>query len=162
MAFSWHVAGRTALTSRWRDVDEEAVSPVVGTILMVAIAVVLAAVVFVLATKLSSNKDDQAENVGITVNSPTSPAIYVNQVKAGQNSPYDLSDMQVFIDNTPCTLAPALHDANGDGRWGVGEAFVFTSDCQSPPVPLGAGESHLVYVLIHGHAVLHYVKVTVS
>ena len=44
--------------------DDEAVSPVIGVILMVAITVVLAAVVFVLVTKLSGNNTDNTPSIG--------------------------------------------------------------------------------------------------
>jgi flagellin-like protein len=43
--------------------NEEAVSPVIGVILMVAITVVLAAVVFVLVSNLSKNSNTAAPNV---------------------------------------------------------------------------------------------------
>jgi flagellin-like protein len=43
--------------------DGEAVSPVIGVILMVAITVVLAAVVFVLVSNLSKNSNTTAPNV---------------------------------------------------------------------------------------------------
>lgn len=46
--------------------DERAVSPVIGVILMVAITVVLAAVVFVLVMNLSHNGAVQAPHVAIT------------------------------------------------------------------------------------------------
>ena len=44
--------------------DEEAVSPVIGVILMVAITVVLAAVVFVLVTKLSGSGNQNTPVIG--------------------------------------------------------------------------------------------------
>jgi len=43
--------------------NEEAVSPVIGVILMVAITVVLAAVVFVLVSNLSKNSNTAAPNI---------------------------------------------------------------------------------------------------
>ena len=46
----------------WRS-DSSAVSPVIGVILMVAITVVLAAVVFVLVSNLSKNSNTTAPNV---------------------------------------------------------------------------------------------------
>src|ERR1051326_867001 len=47
--------------------NDEAVSPVIGVILMVAITVVLAAVVFVLVTKLSNNNSSSAPTMSISV-----------------------------------------------------------------------------------------------
>jgi archaeal type IV pilus assembly protein PilA len=46
--------------------DDEAVSPVIGVILMVAITVVLAAVVFVLVTRLSGDEASTTPNFGFT------------------------------------------------------------------------------------------------
>jgi flagellin-like protein len=43
--------------------DDQAVSPVIGVILMVAITVVLAAVVFVLVSNLSKNSNTAAPNI---------------------------------------------------------------------------------------------------
>ena len=47
---------------------DEAVSPVIGVILMVAITVVLAAVVFVLVTKLSGNQNEDAPDLSFAKN----------------------------------------------------------------------------------------------
>ncbi|MHB8634720.1 MAG: type IV pilin [Thermoplasmatota archaeon] len=49
--------------------NEEAVSPVIGVILMVAITVVLAAVVFVLVTKLSNNNSTSAPTLSFSTDS---------------------------------------------------------------------------------------------
>jgi archaeal type IV pilus assembly protein PilA len=46
--------------------NEEAVSPVIGVILMVAITVVLAAVVFVLVTRLAGNNNDAAPQISFS------------------------------------------------------------------------------------------------
>src|ERR1700738_2716657 len=46
--------------------NEEAVSPVIGVILMVAITVVLAAVVFVLVSNLSKNSNASAPNISFS------------------------------------------------------------------------------------------------
>lgn len=45
--------------------SEEAVSPVIGVILMVAITVVLAAIVFILVTKLTGQQAQQAPQLGV-------------------------------------------------------------------------------------------------
>jgi flagellin-like protein len=48
--------------------NDEAVSPVIGVILMVAITVVLAAVVFVLVSNLSKNSNQSAPNISFNQN----------------------------------------------------------------------------------------------
>lgn len=50
--------------------NEEAVSPVIGVILMVAITVVLAAVVYVLVADFGSNTQEPAPNVSMASDGP--------------------------------------------------------------------------------------------
>lgn len=52
--------------------NDEAVSPVIGVILMVAITVVLAAVVFVLVTRLAGNQEDQSPTLTFSKQSNSS------------------------------------------------------------------------------------------
>lgn len=49
--------------------NDEAVSPVIGVILMVAITVVLAAVVFVVVSKLANNNAEAPISIGVSRNS---------------------------------------------------------------------------------------------
>lgn len=51
--------------------NDEAVSPVIGVILMVAITVVLAAVVFVLVTRLANNQGNQSPTISFDTRSTT-------------------------------------------------------------------------------------------
>ena len=62
--------------------NDEAVSPVIGVILMVAITVVLAAVVFVLVTKLSNNQSSTTPNFGFN-SSTASKSVTVTSADPG-------------------------------------------------------------------------------
>jgi flagellin-like protein len=70
--------------------NDEAVSPVIGVILMVAITVVLAAVVFVLVSNLSKTSDKN-ESASAQVTSPTSDVISITLITQGEHAPYDLT-----------------------------------------------------------------------
>src|ERR1051326_814014 len=87
--------------------DTEAVSPVIGVILMVAITVVLAAVVFVLVTKLSGNQQNTQEAASVRLSSPAAGKIYVTLVTGGANAPYALNDVSVTVDSHSCGLTAA-------------------------------------------------------
>ena len=58
--------------------NDEAVSPVIGVILMVAITVVLAAVVFVLVTKLSGNQTSNTPSISFDVSDTARTAKVIN------------------------------------------------------------------------------------
>jgi flagellin-like protein len=69
---------------------DEAVSPVIGVILMVAITVVLAAVVFVLVSNLSKTSD-KAEEAATTSRSPSTGVLEITMVKVGDHGPYNFT-----------------------------------------------------------------------
>ncbi|MHB8634721.1 MAG: type IV pilin [Thermoplasmatota archaeon] len=81
--------------------NEEAVSPVIGVILMVAITVVLAAVVFVLVTKLSSNNSTSAPTLSMSTDS-VADKLTVSSAGTGA----DWSRIKVSVGQ--CTLASNL------------------------------------------------------
>lgn len=162
--------------------DDRAVSPVIGVILMVAITVVLAAVVFVLVTKLSGNQKDTGESAQTSVTSPSSTKIYVTLIRLGQNGPYQITgtaDVALVVDSTACTFdvvtggtpgVASLQDtAATAGKWDAGETIIITpsataTDClhtggTNPATP---GSTHLVSVTIHGTLVHDNTKVVLS
>ena len=118
--------------------NEEAVSPVIATILMVAITVVLAGVLYVWASQLAEgNTDGDFSMYDFSVTdasgSPTSAGgedlVYV-ALDAGE----DLSWATVIVQlsnggaYSECTnpdqtadTACAVSDSNNDGKWGFGE-----------------------------------------
>ncbi|MEA3189456.1 MAG: Archaeal Type pilin, N-terminal [Thermoplasmata archaeon] len=86
--------------------NDEAVSPVIGVILMVAITVVLAAVVFVLVTRLAGNQEDQSPSITFNKQSDSSLAGGTLTVIAVQGAPDNgLVWGDVEIKNTSGTAA---------------------------------------------------------
>lgn len=81
---------------------EEAVSPVIGVILLVAITVVLAAVVFVLASKLSEDDGDAGATFAATKDETRD---YVNVAAAGIG--YNYGQFEILAD------APIAFRLNG-------------------------------------------------
>jgi flagellin-like protein len=86
--------------------NDEAVSPVIGVILMVAITVVLAAVVFVLVSNLGKGTDAKPQ-VGFTKDENGASAGGTLTVATITNGPINLKDFVVGGTSnagTPCTL----------------------------------------------------------
>lgn len=75
--------------------NDEAVSPVIGVILMVAITVVLAAVVFVLVSNLSENANTSNPQVAFTSDEQGATAGGVLTVVSITNGPLDLNKIMV-------------------------------------------------------------------
>ena len=145
---------------------DEAVSPVIGVILMVAITVVLAAVVFVLVSNLSKTSD-KAEEAGIQVSSPIAGQIYVTLIKAGANAPYSTNsqdttttnDAVIQMDGQTCDSGATAGEFNalpgGDALWGAGETVVFDTDCSADfatpsAVTLTSNSQHTISVSVRG------------
>ena len=98
--------------------DDEAVSPVIGVILMVAITVVLAAVVFVLVTKLSSNQSEQTPDMSLQLNDATDR---ISVVSASPTADWDRLRISTgsagtikFALNGNAGLASTTVDADGE------------------------------------------------
>lgn len=155
---------------------DEAVSPVIGVILMVAITVVLAAVVFVLVSNLSKTSD-KGEDSSATVSSPQAGRIYITLVRQGQNGPYTTGttnpESVISVDNQACTLGEATTNegvlgATGStaNEWEAGETIIIgalatAADC-GDDTSLVAGSTHFVTVVVHGTLILDNVKVVIQ
>ena len=118
--------------------NEEAVSPVIATILMVAITVVLAGVLYVWASQLAEgNTDGDFSMYGFTVSdaagSPTADSgqdlVYV-AMDAGEDLSWATVIVQMSAGTVPyteCTNPDQTADTgcavsdNGDGKWAFGE-----------------------------------------
>lgn len=151
---------------------DEAVSPVIGVILMVAITVVLAAVVFVLVSNLSKTSD-KSEDVAFKADSPTIAQIQITMIKMGTNGPYspntengaDLvaDDVVINLDGVACaygvdgdeadTTGEYLGRFGADNLWGAGETASLTNECDGT---IGGGDAlissteHQVQITVRG------------
>lgn len=101
--------------------DDEAVSPVIGVILMVAITVVLAAVVFILVNDLGSSEED-APDMGFSKDNDAG-TITIVKAPSGSNI-LDWSDLSVG--GTAACTEPASTDTvdAGDQLTGCGTGTV--------------------------------------
>ena len=75
--------------------NEEAVSPVIGVILMVAITVILAAVIAAFVFEMSSDMPDTTKNVAISVKAATGNAVMVT-IEGGSDLP-KLQSMKLTV-----------------------------------------------------------------
>ncbi len=122
--------------------DEKAVSPVIATILMVAITVVLAAVLYVMVTGLIGGGGTQPPTVSFGPAEATAVAREYTVDVAGVDRAVTLTSFQVVLQNTtgtPSTMFTAAlaggsvgtsggvtllyEDLNGDGKLTGGDFF---------------------------------------
>lgn len=127
----------------------------VGTMLMVAITVLLASVVYVQVRGSATEQKDIVEHTAVSLRSPLPNQITVTLAFEGDHGPYGLDDVLISVDNQPCTLGGSdamgqVHDNNGDGYFGAGDWISFDHDCQQTPAVMQSGSIHLVDVAIHG------------
>jgi flagellin-like protein len=92
------------------DVSDEAVSPVIGVILMIAIATVLAGVLFVIVSQIGQS-NDQAPTIQFVRDNQNGQLIIVRALR-----PYDLVDVEAranvdarFGYNAPATIDLPAH-----------------------------------------------------
>ena len=117
--------------------DDEAVSPVIAVILMVAITVVLAATVYVWVSGFGSQSGSPAKSLSLTSNGAYDSTGFVKEyVVASATQGMKYSDMSFTIDGAPFTLAVAA----GDNVWYIergGTALTPLATAQSAAVTAG-------------------------
>lgn len=125
---------------------DEAVSPVIGVILMVAITVVLAAVVFVLVNNLTGEQDAN-EAAAARVSSPVAGQIHITMITAGENAPYafgEIDEFTIALNGINCLVDNAAGDldynviGNGDAFWDAGETIIIANACTNTALGGGA------------------------
>ena len=104
---------------------EEAVSAVIGVILMVAITVAIAATVYVYVTGIVPTTSSTTENAGVTVSESSVNKIKIVLASGGQSYPtggYLQANIAVFINGSaPVEGAPP-------STWSVGESILIGSN----------------------------------
>ena len=142
--------------------NDEAVSPVIGVILMVAITVVLAAVVFVLVSNLGKGTE-AAENASASLQSPSSGVIQITLVKAGDSAPYTYaagaSHYTVAINGSECDSddgLPASIDAGSVIRIDATDANNGSDDgaCEGLAAFVAGAQDVAVTVTVAGSTIL--------
>ena len=126
--------------------SKEAVSPVIATILMVAITVVLAAVLYVMVMGFGSNPDN---NPTMSLSKGTTQTAHQEKILvASVSDPQDVANIKISMvvgSNTPVvltlpaggvTLAPVqtvtFVDVANDGKVGSGDYFLVTGPTPAP------------------------------
>ena len=120
------------------NMNEEAVSPVIATILMVAITVVLAGVLYVWASQLAEGNTDgdfsmydfEVNSAGTTFSAETGEDVVYVSLDAGDDLSWSTvivqmkADGGVYVECTNPDKASATScavDDNDDGKWAFGE-----------------------------------------
>ena len=130
--------------------NEDAVSPVIGVILMVAITVILAAVIAAFVFGMTSDMPDTTKNVAIGVKSVASNNIAIT-VQGGSDLPR-LEHMKITVDgdetnmyytqDTKGSIALGSASPSGAGAFTIGSTWQTDDD-----LPLaGTGSEHVIVV----------------
>lgn len=137
-----------------KSIDKDAISAVIGVILMVAITVAIAAVTFVYFSGLMGAPETEKENAGIAV-MPDNGKIKITLIKSGKNMPssgYAFSNAVTIRVNG--TVLDETNFAVGNTGWDIGESLFIgestpTLDDNSADVTnLGAGDYSLTVTII--------------
>jgi flagellin-like protein len=132
--------------------EDDAVSPVIGVILMVAVTVVLAVAVFYIAGQYTQNPTQSL--TAITLNIRDSPAqlndrtadpIVIITLQAIQGSPLDLNDVYFTVSSDRVGWSTASHSPSA-GMWQVGSTVALT---EVSPAQVSAGPC---YVRVYSRA----------
>jgi len=113
--------------------NDEAVSPVIATILMVAITVVLAGVLYVWAANLaeSNTNGDLALYSFSGSDAPDDNGVLVT-MSQGADVNHASIDVKVSINGgqgSVCALTTCYTDADGGSTWDTGEDLLVSADC---------------------------------
>jgi len=106
---------------------EEAVSAVIGVILMVAITVAIAATVYVYVTGIVPQTSSTTENAGVTVAEASDNRVKVTLASGGQSytsTGYLQANIAVFFNGTAATNMPA--------NWVVGQSILLGDNAGTP------------------------------
>ena len=106
--------------------EEDAVSPVIGVILMVAVTVVLAVAVFIIANQYTGMGGESQPIISIdardapaVLNSRTSDPIVILTLTQLRGSPYELSALTFRVSRDGVSWSPVAHNP-GNGPWMAG------------------------------------------
>lgn len=108
---------------------EKAVSEIVGTALLLGIAIALFAIVQVIAFNVQFNEPGPSARITATIVDDGSNDKVVVIHQGGEKLPLDNTKLVIAIDsNAPVTINnPSIHTStdNGDNYWNIGEKIVY-------------------------------------
>ncbi len=122
--------------------EEEAVSPVIGVILMVAVTVVLAVAVFYIAQQYTGGSTQSLTAITLDVrdvpaqlNERTADPIVSMTLQALQGSPLNLNDLYFTVSSDRSGWQTVAHSPNA-GLWNVGTTVTLS---ELDPAQVSAG-----------------------
>ncbi|UCD13343.1 MAG: type IV pilin, partial [Thermoplasmatales archaeon] len=106
---------------------DKAVSEIMGTVLLLALAVGLFSTVYVFVINQSLNPEEHAPPVNLVGTTEGKTIVFEN--RGGLSLPSDsiICFLSVAGKQMNMTIGPYLQDTNGNGAWDVGEKLVFNS-----------------------------------
>lgn len=100
---------------------DDAVSPVIAVILMVAITVVLAATVYVWVSSIGGQSGAPAKSIALTSAGAQTAGFEKNYTVASASPGLKWGDLQLLVDGTPYAYATGPVPGNGEwGGWSAG------------------------------------------
>lgn len=126
--------------------EEDAVSPVIGVILMVAVTVVLAVAVFIIANQYGGMGGEsqpiisiQARDAPAALNPRTADPIAILTITQLRGSPYELGALEFRVSRDGVSWLPVVHSP-GSGPWMAGMSVTLT---ESSPDQMSAGPCYV-------------------
>jgi flagellin-like protein len=126
--------------------EEDAVSPVIGVILMVAVTVVLAVAVFMIANQYTGMGGEsqsiisiQARDAPAVLNSRTSDPIAILTLTQLRGSPYELSALTFRVSRDGVSWSPVAQNPSS-GPWMAGVSVTLT---ELSPDQMSAGPCYV-------------------
>jgi flagellin-like protein len=132
--------------------EDDAVSPVIGVILMVAVTVVLAVAVFYIAGQYTQNPTQSLTAITLSIkdspvqlNERAADPIVVVTLQAIQGTPLDLNDVYFTVSNDPVGWSTVSQSPSA-GVWQVGSTVTLT---ETGPAQVSAGP---LYIRVYSRA----------
>jgi len=107
--------------------ENNAVSEIIGTIMLLSIAVILFTGVYVFVLNEALDPHEQAPNVNIVGTTEGKDLIFENRGGESLSSDTLICFLSVAGKQMNMTIGQYLEDTNGNGEWDVGERLVFNS-----------------------------------
>jgi flagellin-like protein len=157
--------------------NEEAVSPVIGVILMVAITVVLAAVVFVLVSDLGGDSGvpqfpnaDASDAADTAQSAPTAQEDNLIELEHRGGDLIETADFRwtvggIAVDTTTCEAAPVTGGpvpSTAVTTWDVGQSICLTEKDNTAGNEVTAGAKEIRVIHIDSNTIIFEETVTIA
>jgi flagellin-like protein len=123
--------------------EKKGVSPVVGTILLIAITVALAAIVAMLVSGLSTRGAPPSVMLAVTAENGENAHQYTLMISHESGDVLVADDLEVQVSNSAATMATGLPFGTGTGTFKIGDKITMFCDYDSDPT----GKAITVYII---------------